>query len=224
VPPGRIGVDDTGPGSAAGCVGETDARPWRWRPLWSAGQVSWRQRAIAPSSRCRARRAGFGRLHWSVWHQRPTGTGGEETPNATSMTAAMRPQGQSWPRQPSAAAPRCHSAGRRASWSAANRPTAPGGGRWERVSGPPSRAHFIHGLTAASLTPKAAAIWRWDQPLCLSRQVCKRRTSGQLVGERFMPGSLPQKPRLKGLMSGPVVWRCGTSPRPPLFSQRTPSC
>jgi integrase/recombinase XerD len=157
---GCIRAAHTGQGIEPRFVSEKDAVPLGLRPLWSAGQVSWRQRAIAPSSRCRARRAGLCRLHWSAWHQRPTGTGGEETPNATSMTAAMRPRAQTWPRTPSAAAPRCHSAGRRASWSADNRHTAPGGDRWERDSGPPSRARFSHGLTAPALTPKAAAIWR----------------------------------------------------------------
>jgi hypothetical protein len=70
VPPGRIGADDTGQRIEARFVSEKDRLPRRWRPFWSAGQGSWRQRAIAPSSRWRARRAGCCRLHWIALHKR----------------------------------------------------------------------------------------------------------------------------------------------------------
>ena len=51
VPPGRIGADDAGEGIEARFIDEKDALPLRLRPLWIAGQVSWRQRTIAASSR-----------------------------------------------------------------------------------------------------------------------------------------------------------------------------
>jgi hypothetical protein len=41
----------------------------------SAGQVSSRQRVMAVSSRCRARRAGFYGLQRRVFSKRPTWTG-----------------------------------------------------------------------------------------------------------------------------------------------------
>jgi hypothetical protein len=100
VPPGRIGADDTGQGIEARFVDEPEVRPLRLRPFWIAGHVSSRQRAIATSSRWHARRAGFCRLHWIAWHQRPTWTGWYERPNAKAMTAAMRPRVHTWPRQP----------------------------------------------------------------------------------------------------------------------------
>jgi hypothetical protein len=75
VPPGRRGADDPGQRIEARFVYAQEALPFRWRPLWLAGRVSWRQRAIATSSRWRARRAGFCRLHCRAVHKRPTGTG-----------------------------------------------------------------------------------------------------------------------------------------------------
>jgi hypothetical protein len=56
----------------------------------------------------------------------------------------------------------------------------PGGERGWRAAGPGSRARVIHWLTAASLTPMASAIWRWDQPRCRSSQAWRRRASFQL--------------------------------------------
>jgi hypothetical protein len=164
VSPWGIGADDTGHRREPGCVDKTDGVLLGLRPLLMAGQVSSRQRTMAASSRWRARRAGFGGLQPIAWHQRPTWTGWEARPNARRITAAIRPQVQTCPRKPSASAPWGKSVGHRASWSAVNRRGAPGRGRCRRASGPPSRARVIHGLTAPSLTPRASAIWRWDQP------------------------------------------------------------
>src|SRR5918992_4489783 len=88
---GRIGADDARQGVESGFVDEEDGLPLGLRPLLMAGQVSSRHRAIAASSRWRARRAGFCGLHRRALHKRPTWRGGEEIPNANRMTAAMRP-------------------------------------------------------------------------------------------------------------------------------------
>jgi hypothetical protein len=55
----RIGPYDTGEGVEAGLVTEEDRLPLGFRPFLMAGQVSVRQRAMAASSRWRARRMGF---------------------------------------------------------------------------------------------------------------------------------------------------------------------
>jgi hypothetical protein len=68
----RIRADDTGQGIEPGFVYKEDAVALGLRPLSRAGQVSWRQRAIAASSRWRARRIGFCGLQRSSWHRRPT--------------------------------------------------------------------------------------------------------------------------------------------------------
>src|SRR5215831_8460365 len=46
-----------------------------------------------------------------------------------------------------------------------------------------SQARLIHWLIAPALTPRAVAIWRWDQPCCWRRQACSRRASCQLWGD-----------------------------------------
>ena len=66
------------------------------------------------------------------------------------------------------------------------RPT--GLGRWRSASGPPSRARFIHWLTAPWLTPRASVMWRCDQPCGMRCQAGNRRTSFPFVGGRFMHG------------------------------------
>ena len=72
--------------------------------------------------------------------------------------------------------------------------------------GPPSRARVIHWLTAASLTPKASAIWRCDQPCCLRCQAWNRRASFQLCGVGFMHDTVPEVcPEVKLLMFGSVI-------------------
>jgi hypothetical protein len=131
--PGRLAsrgsrADHPGPGREPGCIEAEKRLLLGLGPLLRAGQVSSRQRARAVSSRCRARRAGCCGLQRSVFSTRPPGTGGEDTPHARRITAAIRPQVHTGPRQPSASAPRCNSSGRRASWSAVNRRGAPEGG------------------------------------------------------------------------------------------------
>ncbi len=70
-----IGPDDTRQGIEAGFVDEKDALLLGLRPLLMAGQVCSCQRAMAASSRWRARRAGFCGLQRSALSQRPTWTG-----------------------------------------------------------------------------------------------------------------------------------------------------
>jgi hypothetical protein len=70
-----IRADHTGQGIETRFVYEKDALPLGLCPLLSAGQVSCRQQAMADSSRCRARRAGFCGLHRSALSKRPTWTG-----------------------------------------------------------------------------------------------------------------------------------------------------
>jgi hypothetical protein len=67
-----IGADDTGQGIKPRFVYEQDCLLLRLRPFLRAGQVSSRQWAIAASSRCRARRAGFCGLQRMAWHKRLT--------------------------------------------------------------------------------------------------------------------------------------------------------
>jgi len=74
-PPGSIGADHTGQGIEAGFIEEEDRLPMGLSPFLMAGQVSSRQRAMATSSRWRARRAGFGGLQRIVLSKRPTCTG-----------------------------------------------------------------------------------------------------------------------------------------------------
>ena len=71
----RIGADDAGQRIEPGFIDKKDASPLGLRPLLMAGQVSWRQRAMATSSRWRARRAGFCGLQRIVLSNRPTWTG-----------------------------------------------------------------------------------------------------------------------------------------------------
>jgi hypothetical protein len=70
-----IRPDHTGQWIESGFIYEEDALPVGLCPLLRAGYVSSRQRAMAASSRCRARRAGFCRLHRSVFSKRPTWLG-----------------------------------------------------------------------------------------------------------------------------------------------------
>jgi hypothetical protein len=71
----RIGADDAGQRIEPGFIDEKEAWPWGLRPLLRAGHVSWRQRAMATSSRWRARRAGCCGLQRIALSKRPTGTG-----------------------------------------------------------------------------------------------------------------------------------------------------
>jgi len=70
-----IGADDAGQGIEPGFIDEENRLPLGLCPLLSAGQVSSRQRAMAASSRCRARRTGFCGLQRSAFNKRPTWTG-----------------------------------------------------------------------------------------------------------------------------------------------------
>jgi hypothetical protein len=70
-----IGADDAGQRIEPGFIDEKDALPLGLRPLLIAGHVSWRQRAMATSSRWRARRAGFCGLQRIALSKRPTWTG-----------------------------------------------------------------------------------------------------------------------------------------------------
>src|SRR5262245_27137864 len=72
---GRIGADDTGQRIEPGLVYEEDRLLLCLGPLLRAGQVSSRQRAMAASSRWRARRAGFCGLQPMALSRRPTWTG-----------------------------------------------------------------------------------------------------------------------------------------------------
>jgi hypothetical protein len=146
----RIRAHDTGEGIKPGLVYKEDALLLGLRPLLIAGHVASRQRAIAASSRWRARRAGFCGLQRITWHKRLTWRGWYEMLNASCMTAAIRLRVQTCPRKPYASAPRCNSSGRRASCSGDKRLDAPGWGRCRRASAPPSRARVIHWLTAPS--------------------------------------------------------------------------
>jgi hypothetical protein len=59
VPHWGIGADDARQGIEPGLIYEEDGLLLDLRPFLMAGQVSWRQWAMAASSRWRARRAGF---------------------------------------------------------------------------------------------------------------------------------------------------------------------
>jgi hypothetical protein len=158
LPHWRIGTHDTGQGLESRLIEEEDRLLLGLGPLLMAGQVSSRQRAMAASSRCRARRIGLWGLQRSALRRRPTWVGWYLTPNVTRITAATRARVQTWPRNPEASGPRCHSSGKRASGSVASRRGAPGEGCGCKAVGPPCRARFIHWLTAAALTPMASAI------------------------------------------------------------------
>jgi hypothetical protein len=67
-----IGTDDTGQGIEPRFIDEEDRLPLGLCPPLRAGQVSSRQRVMAVSSRCRARRAGFCGLQRSALSNRPT--------------------------------------------------------------------------------------------------------------------------------------------------------
>jgi hypothetical protein len=70
-----IGSNDTGQGIKSRLVDEQDRLLLCFGPFLMAGQVSSRQCAIAASSRCRARRAGFCGLQRIMAHKRPTWRG-----------------------------------------------------------------------------------------------------------------------------------------------------
>ena len=72
VAPRGIGPDDAGERIKAGFVYEEETLPLGLRPPLRAGQVSSRQRAMAASSRWRARRAGCCGLQRMPLHKRPT--------------------------------------------------------------------------------------------------------------------------------------------------------
>src|SRR5688572_24029040 len=94
------GADDTGQGREPGCIEEDNRLPLGVCPLLRAGQVSSRQRAIAASWRCRARRLGYWGLQRIALSSRPTWTGWEATPHARRMRTATRARVQSCPRKP----------------------------------------------------------------------------------------------------------------------------
>src|SRR3712207_70016 len=71
----RVGADHTGQGVESRLIDEEEALLVSFRPLLRAGHVSWRQRAMAASSRWRARRAGFCRLQRIALSKRPTWLG-----------------------------------------------------------------------------------------------------------------------------------------------------
>jgi hypothetical protein len=100
VPHGGIGAHDTRQGIKARLIDEEDALLLVLRPFLIVCQISSRQRTIAASSRCRARRAGFWRLQRRALHKRPMWVRWKETPNERRITAAMRPRVQSSPRKP----------------------------------------------------------------------------------------------------------------------------
>jgi hypothetical protein len=152
VPHGGIGAPDTRPGINPRRIDAEEAL-WRFlRPFVMGGQLSSRQRAIAASSRCRARRAGLWRRQRRAWHKRPIWVRWEETPQVRRLTAAMRPRVQSSPRKPSASGPCGRRGGRWARGASVSRDGAPGGGRWRSASTPPPPTRFSHCLTAPSLT------------------------------------------------------------------------
>jgi hypothetical protein len=86
----RVRAHHAGSGIAARVISAEDRLLLGLRPLLSAGHVSPRQRAIAASSRWRARRAGVWGRQWITWPKRPTWRGWEEMPHTNCMTAAIR--------------------------------------------------------------------------------------------------------------------------------------
>src|SRR5215212_8704045 len=98
------------------------------------------------------------------------------------MTMATLSHVHTSPRKPCASAPRSRSSGTLARCSSLRRGRAPGAGRRFKASAPPpSRARFIHWLTAPLLTPRASAMCCWDHPCCLSSKALKRLPSRQSV-------------------------------------------
>jgi hypothetical protein len=97
---GGIRAHATRQGIEPGCIDEEERLPLGLCPLLRGGQVSARQRALAASSRCRARRAGCWGLQRHVCSKRPPWTGWEETPNARRIMVAIRPPVHPWPRKP----------------------------------------------------------------------------------------------------------------------------
>jgi hypothetical protein len=71
----RIGTDDAGQGINARFIYNEARLLLGLRPFLMAGQVSSRHRAMAASSRCRARRPGFWGLHRRALHTRLIGPG-----------------------------------------------------------------------------------------------------------------------------------------------------
>src|SRR5215217_102372 len=114
------------------------------------------------------------------------------------MTMATLSHVHTSPRKPCASAPRCRSSGTLARCSSLKRGRAPGAGRRLRASTPPpSRARFIHWLTAPLLTPRASAMRCWDHPSCLSSKALRRLPSRQSVAplesELSISGSYHQR-------------------------------
>ena len=79
----RVGAHDTREGIKPRLVYEEEGLRLGFRPLLMAGQLSSRHWAMAASSRCRARRAGFCGLQRRALHKRPTWRGWYEMPNST---------------------------------------------------------------------------------------------------------------------------------------------
>jgi hypothetical protein len=164
----------------------------------SVGHASSTHCWIASSSRWAARLAGFCKLNPSALKIRPTCPGEYVTPNSRRMTAATRLRVHTSPRKPYACAPFSNKAGILLFCAWLNRDLAPGAGR--RLSAsfpPPSRARFIHWLTAPGVTPSASAISFCFQPCCLSSHARRRRYSRtSLVSSvSFMGLFYPVSPR-----------------------------
>jgi len=144
----------------------------------SAGPRRSHQPRMAASSRCVARSLGRCTLEPSVGNRRPTGEGSEVTPQACRMTATTRLHVHTWPRKPSAAAPRSSKAGSWARCSGVSFDGRPEAGCARSPSSTPStRARVSPWLTAPDVTPKAAAICVCFQPACFSSQARRRRPS-----------------------------------------------
>src|SRR5215216_5407001 len=137
------------------------------------------------------------------------------------MTMATLSHVHTSPRKPCASAPRCRSSGTLARCSSLKRGRAPGAGRRLRASTPPpSRARFIHWLTAPLLTPRASAMRCWDHPSCLSSKALRRLPSRQSVAplesELSISGSYHQRLAISAEVSKPT--QCPFPPfHPPLL-------
>jgi hypothetical protein len=150
VPYRGIGVDPTGHGREPGLRDHAERLPSGLCPRLRAGQVSSRQRVRAASSRWRARRAGFWGRQRMAGRKRPTWPAWEEMPKARWITAAIRPQVQTCPRQPSASAPRGQRAGPRHPW--ADSPVADAEGGGDLPLGP-ALLEMVPGLNSSALLP-----------------------------------------------------------------------
>jgi hypothetical protein len=100
LPHRRRGPPHARQGITTGLLDDEETLSLLLRPLLRAGHVGSRQRAMAASSRGRARRLGCWGRQRSAWRSRPTWVGGDRTPNVTRITAATRWRVHTWPRKP----------------------------------------------------------------------------------------------------------------------------